>query len=315
MAILKPKLKDEAKEKLRFVKNYPLMRLFISEKKWFLYRIIERLQSDEVFIRKKYKKAFGQDLDLDNPKTFNEKLQWLKLYYRDPKMAICADKYEVRNYLSEKGFGNLLNTLHGAYEKTEDVDFSKLPDRFIMKASHGSGWNIVCNSKSEFNWSGWSKVMDSWLKQNLYVYGREWVYKEIKPRILCEKYFEVNNGTLFDYKFFCFNGKVVFIQANENLGKRMFVDLYDIEWNLMNVKKHFYKNTYNKIPKPKKLPKMIEIAENLSKPFPFVRIDLYDVNGNIVFGEYTFFPSSGFKGFEPKEFDIELGEKLNLACQ
>lgn len=311
MAKLNATLFDGYKERLNFLKRYPYILLLISYKNWYFGRLLQWLYSDEEYIARLYKKAFKRDLNLIDPKTFNEKLQWLKLNYRDPAMAICADKYAVRGYLKNMGFGYLLNEVLAVYDNAEDIDFSKLPERFVLKASHGSGWNILCENKAEYSWSAWRKVMDSWLHQNLYVYGREWVYKEMKPRIICEKYLDVTVGELFDYKFFCLNGKVEFIQATDNDKKSARINLYDSGWNLMK-EKYAYMGSPKNIPRPVKLEHMLEIAEKLSDPFPFARIDLYDVNGDIIFGEITFFPSSGFKGFDPEEFDFVLGRRLLL---
>ena len=311
MARLNATLTDKMKDKLLFFKKNPYIRLLISKKNWFLGGWFLGRYGDKEYIVRLYKKAFGREPNLDHPKTFNEKLQWLKLYYRDPDMAICADKYEVRSYLNDKGFGDILNTVYEVYANADDIDFSKLPESFVLKASHGSGWNIICENKSKYSWSGWRRVMNSWLDQNLYIYGREWVYKDMKPRIICEKFLEINDGELFDYKFFCINGKVEFIQATDNDKKTARINLYDINWNLMK-QKYAFVGSPKRIPRPAKLDQMVEVAKTLSEPFPFARIDLYDVNGNIVFGEITFFPSSGFKGFDPEEFDLDLGRKLDL---
>lgn len=309
MAKLNATVTDKLKDKFKFIKGNPYVQLLISERNWINGKRNLRKYDDEAYIKKLFKKAFGYSLDLKNPQTFNEKLQWLKLYYRNSLMAVCADKSEVRKYLTEIGYGSLLNEVYGIYEKFEDIDFDLLPNQFVLKVSHGSGWNIVCKNKSDILWKGWSNVVASWLKQNLYVYGREWVYKDMKPRILCEKFLEIEKGELFDYKFFCLNGRVEFIQVTDNDPKTSRINLYDVEWNLMK-EKYAFVGSPKQIPRPSNLLKMIEIAKTLSNPFPFARIDLYDVNGNVVFGEITFFPSSGFKGFEPKEYDLVLGNKL-----
>jgi hypothetical protein len=311
MAKLNESLIDKFKESLKFIKRNPYLLLLLNEKNRFLGKWLQKKYTDEEFVKSFYKKSFNTDLNIKNPKTFNEKLQWLKLYYRDPEMVICADKYEVRNYIKDKGFGHLLNTQIAVFENANDINFNELPDKFVLKGSHGSGWNIICEDKNKFHWYGWRKVMNSWLRQNLNAYGREWVYNEITPRIVCEKFLEVENGELFDYKFFCLNGKVEFIQLTDNDIKSAKINLYTNEWKLMK-EKYAYHGSAKQIPKPILFEEMIKIAETLSKPFPFSRIDLYDVNGKIIFGEITFFPSSGFKGFEPKGFDLELGGKLIL---
>ncbi len=311
MAKLNPTSKDKIKEKLKFLKKYPFVLLLRGKKNKIIGSFGILLYNDEQYIKKLYKKAFGKELNLKNPQTFNEKLQWLKLYYRDGIMAICTDKFAVREYLKENGYERFLNTLYGTYKSPYDIDFTNLPHSFVLKASHGCGWNIVCKDKSAYKWQPWIRVMNSWLEQNLYEYGREWVYKDINPLIICEKYLEVENGELFDYKFFCVNGKVEFIQATDNDPETARINLYDKDWNLMK-EKYAFISSPKKIPRPYDLVKMVKIAEDLSSPFPFARIDLYDINGKIVFGEITFFPSSGFKKFQPEEFDLKLGQKLKL---
>ena len=298
MAKINASIKDKIKDRLKIFKKNPWFRYLNSEKNRILANRLVKKYSDEVYIKKLFKKAFNYELDLNNPITFNEKLQWLKLNNKIPEMAVAADKYEVRDYLQNKGYASLLNELFGVYDNPESIDFENLPDKFIIKATHGSGWNILCLNKNNMNWSAWRKVMKSWLKQNLYVYGREWVYKDMKPRIIIEKFLKVENGELFDYKFFCLNGNVEFIQVTDNDPKTAKINLYTTDWELMK-EKYAFIGSPKKINKPQTLSKMIEIAVDLSKPFPFARIDLYDVDGKIVFGEITFFPSSGFKVFDP----------------
>ena len=314
MSKLNTTIKDRIKERLKFLKRNPYLLLLLSEKNRLIGKWLLKKYSDEEFVKHYYKKAFKVDLNLENPKSFNEKLQWLKLYYRNPEMAICADKYEAQKYIKDKELGHILNLQLAVYENTNDINIKELPDKFVLKASHGSGWNIICKDKNQFRWYGWKKLMNSWLKQNLYIYGREWVYNEMKPRIICEKYLETKNGELFDYKFFCLNGNVEFIQVTDNDENSAKINLYTIEWNLMK-EKYAYSGSPKDIQKPKQLDEMIKIAKILSEPFPFARIDLYDVNKKIIFGEITFFPSSGFKGFEPKEFGLELGKRLKLPSK
>lgn len=311
MAKLNESFTEKVKYRMRFIKKYAYIRLLISEKNRIMGEVSLKRYSDEEYVKKLFLRAFNKELDLINPKTFNEKLQWIKLNYKNPEMAICADKYEVREYLTERGYAYLLNDIFGVYETVDEIDLNQLPEKFVLKASHGSGWNIICEDKSSINWNAWIKVMSSWMKQNLYVYGREWVYKDIKPRIICEKYLDVKDGELFDYKFFCINGHVEFVQVTDNDEKSKRINLYDRQWSLMK-EKYAFIGSPKIIPKPMRFDQMLEIAEALSKPFPFARIDLYDIDGEIVFGEITFFPSSGFKHFEPEGFDLELGNKLHL---
>jgi len=311
MAKLKTTLKEKMKDRVRFIKKNPYMSFLINEKKRIVFEKRMHRFSDEEYIRLLFNKSFGRNPDIEHPKTFNEKLQWLKLYYRDQRMAACADKFEVRGYLEKMGHGHILNTLYGVYENPSSIDISRFPERFVLKATHGSGWNIICKDKSAYDWKGWKLVMKSWLKQNLYYVGREWVYKDMKPRIICEKYIEVPDGEPFDYKFFCTNGIVQFIQVLDYSPNTFQGNLYDTEWNIMK-EKFAVMGSPKSVEKPSSLDEMMQIARDLSSGFPFARVDLYQSEGKVIFGELTFFPGSGFFKFEPEEFDLQLGSKLKL---
>jgi len=269
--------------------------------------------SDLEAVKRLYYSRSGRYPDLDNPTLFSEKQQWLKLYHRDPLMIQCADKYEVRKYIKEKGYGDILNELIGVYEKVEEIDFKKLPDRFVLKGTHGSAWNIICRDKNKTNWMPWRLVMKSWLKHNIFWNGREWVYKDLKPRIVCEKYLEDTSGSLMDYKFYCFNGEPKFVQANMGRGtERHAQNFYDLQWSLLPFGKDLMPRPDVDIPKPENLDRMIAIARDLSSPFSYVRADFYNVQGRIVFGELTFFPASGMPDFVPAEYDSIVGAMLTL---
>jgi hypothetical protein len=267
--------------------------------------------SDEDYINKLYKNTLKKNPNLNHPQTFNEKLQWLKLNYRNPLMIKCADKFEVRQYLQEKGYDYLLNDLIAHYDSVEDIDIAELPERFVLKGSHGSGWNLIVKDKSQINWTIWKKIMRSWMKQNLYYFGREWVYKDIKPRIICEKYLEDGSGELRDYKFFCFNGEPKLIQVDIGRFSNHRRNIYDIKWNLQPFKIN-YDNSAYAVEKPMNLEAMVRIAKDLSYEFPHVRVDFYEVKGKLYFGELTFFHESGTGKFQPEEYDYLIGEWLNL---
>ena len=268
---------------------------------------------DYTYINKLYRKL-GRELNLADPKRYTEKLQWLKLFWRDDLAPICSDKYEVRKYLEDKGYAYLLNDLIAVYETVDDFDITALPERFVLKASHGSGWNLIVKDKSKVNWFWWKKIMRSWMKQNLYWFGREWNYKDQKPRLIVEKYLEDSSGELRDYKIFCMNGTPCFIQIDENRStnhKRVYVDCEGRPLPMKDSHSHGtdISATFGSVQQ-----EMLRIAEQLSKPFPNVRVDFYECGGKIYFGELTFFDGSGFYSFEPDRADFILGDMIQLPA-
>jgi len=228
-------------------------------------------------------------------------------------MPVCSDKYEVRNYLIQKGYGSLLNELIAVFESVDKIDVAKLPEKFVLKATHASGWNLICKDKKGINWWIWKRIIKSWLQHNFFWYGREWNYKDMKPRLVCEKYMEDESGGLMDYKFFCFNGNPKFVQANKGRGKKVHAqNFYDLDWKLQPFGKDLIPIPEIEIPKPKSMEQMIEIAKDLAIPFPYVRVDFYEVHEKIIFGELTFFPASGMPDFVPTDYDKIVGEMLVL---
>lgn len=276
--------------------------------------IMPKLISDEKAIINYYKKKSGGKLvNLKNPKRFSEKLQWYKLFGRQQLMQICANKDTVRDYLIRKGYTELLNEQYGSFHKVDDIDFNILPNSFVMKAAHGSGWNIIVKDKSELDIRKAKLMLKSWLLQDTSWSGREWVYANMPRRIVIEKYLEDEHGELRDYKFFCFNGKPRFMQLevgrNTEYNTRNF---YDMNWNLMPFGKELPHNPNLHVDKPTKFEDMVKIAEELCKPFQFVRVDLYQVNGKVFFGEFTFFPAGGAPDFVPEEYDRIVGDMWDL---
>jgi len=265
--------------------------------------------SDEKSVEKLYFDFAGRWPNLVRPRLFSEKQQWLKLNYRDQLMPRCADKWEVRKFIEEKGYVDLLNDVIAVYDDIADFKLEELPDRFVLKATHGSGWNLVCKDKNKINWMPWRFVMKSWLKSNIFWNGREWPYKEMKSRILCEKYLEDESGQLMDYKFFCFNGEPKFIQANKGRGTKQHAqNFYDLDWCLLPFGKDLKPIPGIEISKPACFQRMINIVKDLSAHFSFVRIDLYEVENRVLFGEFTFFPASGMPDFTPAEYDAFVGD-------
>lgn len=272
---------------------------------------------DKSFLEILYKRKFGKNLNLEDPKTFNEKMQWLKLYDRNPKYTNMVDKYEAKKYVSNIiGKEYIIPTL-GIWDKFEDIDFKKLPNKFVLKPTHTSGNVFICKDKNQIDYKKLKKGVDKWLKRNYYYTGREWPYKNIKPRIIAETYMKNKDEVgLKDYKFMCFNGKVKcsFVCSNRNSKEGLNVDFYDLNWNKMPFTRH-YPNSKENIKKPINYELMIELSEKLAADIPFVRVDFYEVNGKIYFGELTFYPGSGFEEFYPEEYDKILGDMLKLPKQ
>lgn len=269
--------------------------------------------SDRLFVKLAYEYQCEQKIDLDNPKTFNEKIQWLKLYDRKPEYTKMVDKYEVKKYVSDIiGEQYVIPTL-GIYNKFEDINFNELPNQFVLKCTHDSGGIVICKDKNEFDIKEARKRINKSLKRNYYKIWREWPYKNVKRRILAEKYMVDESGTeLKDYKIFCFNGKAKYIQVDFDRFDAHKRNIYDINWNLTNMRTIYPMDKNKKIEKPKKLELMLELANELAKDKKFVRIDFYSIIQNIFFGEITFYPGAGLEEFIPKEYNKKLGDLIEL---
>ncbi len=275
---------------------------------------------DKPMIQLQYRMKTGRRLNLKNPQRYTEKLQWYKLYYRDPLMAQCVDKYEVRKYVQHLGLGEILNECYGVFDKPEDIDFDKLPNQFVLKDTLGSGGNfvIICKDKSKADLNAYITQMNEWVHTKVVPSGgREWVYYEhTKPhRIICEKYIQSSEKYgLTDYKFFCFNGKCyyVYVITNRKLGVGAEFGIYDTGYKLLPYYRADEQKPVHLISKPENWDLMISVSEKISKRFPHVRVDLFCENNNILFGELTFFDGSGYMAFEPDEFDFILGKKFVL---
>lgn len=270
--------------------------------------------SDKTYLTLLGKIRLGKKINIDNPKTFNEKIQWLKLYNRNPEYTKMVDKYEVKKYIADLiGKEYIIPTL-GVYNNFKEIDFDKLPNQFVIKCTHDSGGNVICKDKSKLDLKKAKKKIEKSLKKNYYKYNKEWPYKNVKPRIIIEKYMEDKaQEELKDYKFMSFNGKVKcsFVCSDRYGEDGLKVDFYDLEWNKMPFQRH-YPNSKENIQKPKNYELMIQLAEKLSNGIPFVRVDFYEINGKVYFGELTFFPGSGFEEFTPEKYDRILGDMLEL---
>ena len=274
---------------------------------------LNKFLPDKIYIKKIYKEKTGKELNLKNPQTFNEKLQWLKLYDRKPKYTKMVDKYEAKEYVSKIiGKKYIIPTI-GIYNSFDEIDFSKLPKQFVMKCTHDSGGIVICKDKDKLNIEEAKIKINNSLNNNYYWMWREWPYKKVKPRIIIEKYMEdKETKQLRDYKYFCFDGKakLMFIASDRCIHKTKF-NFYDMDFNLLPFKQH-YPNDKRKIKKPKSFNKMKELAEKLSKGLPQIRVDFYEINGKVYFGELTFCHFAGIVPFEPEEWDYKLGELIKL---
>jgi hypothetical protein len=280
------------------------------------FRILRFLKfvPDEVMIKIQYRVKTGRKLNLRNPQRYTEKLQWYKLNYRNPLMTICADKYSVRKYIESKGLGNILNDLYGVFESPDEIDFDKLPDKFVIKTVNGSGTNLFCKDKYNFDLNYAKKCIDDFFMRSSTSAGREWCYYDIPKKIIVEQYLEDKkkpDKSIDDYKFICFNGEVKYIVLDVDRFTNHKRNIYDTNWNYLNIISDC-PSFGDIVKRPEGLEEMIIVANRLAEDFPAVRVDLYWINNRIYFGEMTFFPWSGYVNFEPDEFDFILGEQFAL---
>lgn len=275
---------------------------------------------DKWMLRIQYMIKTGRSLNLSNPKRYTEKLQWYKLYYRDPLMAQCADKYDVRKYVEQVGLAKYLNTVYGVYNSTKEIEFETLPRSFVLKDTLGGGGNsvILVKDKNSISWTEICAQMEKWVNQpdNAKTPGREWVYEGRKHRIIIEELLESDEtGDLPDYKFFCFHGKPEFLYMmsdytqHHSKGRLGFLTT---DFKLLPVQRADFLPMQEQPEKPLNYTEMLDAAKVLSAPFPHVRVDMYNINGKIIFGELTFFNASGYVQFTPDTFDYTMGEKFHI---
>lgn len=267
---------------------------------------------DVEFLSPIFKKRTGYDLDIINPKTFNEKIQWLKLYDRNPVYTQMVDKYAVKKYVAEKvGEEYIIPTL-GIYDTFNKINFDELPSQFVLKCTHDSGSVVVCDDKKNFDKDKARKLLEERLKINYFWLGREWPYKNVSRRIIAEKYM-ATSAEMIDYKFMCFHGepKLIFTCTERFKEEGLKVTFFDLNWNKMNFER-YYPSSTKKIERPHNLDLMIKLARKLSSKIPFVRVDLYEIEGRVYFGEMTFSPGGGMEDFRPVEWDYILGEWIKL---
>lgn len=274
-----------------------------------------RVVKPERYIRKMFYRRVDYPLNLDNPKTYNEKLQWLKLYWHHPMLPTLVDKYSVKDYvIKEIGEQFVIPTL-GVWDNVNDIDWESLPDQFVLKCTHDSGGIIICQDKSKIDKKAVQRKLKKCLSRNFYYSCFEWPYKDVKPRIIAEPFvYDSRNGDLKDYKFFCFNGEVkaMFIATERNKKDvEVKFDFFDADFNHLPFSQG-HPNSLDVIDKPLCFEEMKSLASKLSHDFPHVRVDFYEVDGKILFGEMTFFHYAGWVKFNPHEWDNIFGNWLNL---
>ena len=269
--------------------------------------------NDELYIKKMFYARLGKQIDLVNPKTFNEKMQWLKLNDRKPLYSKMVDKFEVKKYIDEViGNGYTIPTI-GIWDDFDDINFDDLPNQFVLKCTHDSGGLIICKDKSKLNIALARKKIKHCLNKNFYYYGREWPYKNVKPRIIAEPYMVDESGVeLKDYKIFCFNGVPEYIEVDFNRFIKHKLNTYDFDWNPLNFGDKSENDYSANINKPNNLDLMRNIAKKLSENMKFLRVDFYNINGIVYIGELTLYPGSGFIQYNPENMDLKYGELLLL---
>lgn len=283
------------------------------------------MENQTVLVRALYWHSMGKHLNLRKPKTFNEKINWLKLHDHNPFYHKLVDKYAVKEYVSSIiGQEYVIPTL-GVWDKFEDIDFDSLPDKFVLKTTNGGGNTgvVICKDKKNFDLEAAKFKLEKSMRFDIYKNMGEWVYKDVKPRIIAEKFMEEakptskENNELTDYKFYCFDGEAIYCQVIRNRNSKETIDFYDMKWNHMPFVglNPMAENGNDRIEKPENLPDMIKVAEALSKNTSFSRIDVYAINDITYFGEVTFYPNGGMGSFKPEEWNQKLGDLINLPLK
>lgn len=297
------------KKLIQVIRNPQTLLMYISD--WRCFNLL----SDKVYLKMKYHIYMGKKLTLDPPISFNEKLQWLKLHDRKPKYSTYVDKYAVRKHIQET-IGNLyLVPLIGVYNQVIDIPWADLPNQFVLKCTHSSMTNILCSDKEKLNIEATKKQLAKWMSESYFWFGREWPYKNIIPRIVCERYLGSEDQVPHDYKVLCFNGKAKLIEFHQNrFTDNHTQDFYDPQWIRTSITQT---GSYGKIDlqladKPDCLEDMISLSERLASDFAHIRIDWYVVSGRLYFGEMTFYDGSGFFGFDNDKDDDLIGSWIQL---
>jgi hypothetical protein len=273
-----------------------------------------RRLDDEHYTRVQWFLKYKEALDLEHPATFSEKIQWLKLRGRDPRLPALVDKLAVRSFVAERIGEAVLNPLLFTGEELAEADLASLPERFFIKCTHGSAWNIAVTDKHTADWAAITARIRYWLSINYYELWREWVYADIPPRVMVEPLLEDPAPLgLLDYKVLCFNGRARYVQVDIDRAGDHTRNIYDTAWNRIPCAIHYPMAGFD-VPPPRNLDTMLELAEVLADGFAFMRVDLFNIDGRIVFGELTFYPGNGLIEFTPREYDRVFGDQLALPC-
>jgi hypothetical protein len=268
----------------------------------------------KLYVKIHYEYFSGNKLDLNNPKDFTEKIAWYKVFYRPKSLNQLVDKFAVRAFVEEKIGSQFLNTFYGVFDDVNEIKFDELPEKFVIKATHTSGHNLIVRDKNKLNLDKTKKLLKKWLKINQYYrIGQEWAYKDVKPRIIIEKYLEqIDQKSLTDFKFYCFDGKAKFIDIHTDREDEHKQGSFDLNFERLPFGVSRFKQIYESPEKPVNLKEMIECAEVLSEKLPFVRVDFYAIDGKTIFGEMTFYPSDGRKKFYPEKYNRIIGDYFTL---
>ncbi|WP_297702034.1 ATP-grasp fold amidoligase family protein [uncultured Fibrobacter sp.] len=278
--------------------------------RYHVSRTIARCLPDKLYLSIKFWTRFGYWMDWKHPKTFSEKLQWMKVYDRHEEYTCLVDKAAVKDYVASKiGREYIIPTI-ASFNNAEEIDFDRLPLQFVLKCTHDSGGLVVCKDKKKLDFEEVRKKIRKGLKRTYVIQNREYPYAKVPRRVIAEKFLE-SDSDLKDYKFYCFEGRPYCVLVCGNRSSNLTFDYFDLNWNHMPIKKGHSFSKEN-LPKPQNFEKMVELATKLSENFHFIRVDLYNVNGTIYFGELTFFPGSGMAPFSPKEWDRTFGDLIHL---
>ena len=279
-----------------------------------LYRISAVLP-DKTYLKWRYRFQMGRKLDLDNPVTFNEKLQWLKLYNRRPEYTVMVDKVKAKDWVADRiGKEYIIPTLE-VWAAPDEIDFNALPDQFVLKCNHNSGGLCICKDKSRLDISKVKDDLRKWLKKDYSRFGREWPYKDVPRRILAEKFMVDESGTeLKDYKVFCFDGEPEIIEVDYDRFAEHKRNIYGKNWDFIDLEIQYPSDKSHEIARPEKLEEMLELARELSKGIPHLRVDFYCIDNRLYWGELTFFHGSGYERFNPEEWDERLGKLIKLPA-
>lgn len=275
---------------------------------------------DELYLKMRFRKKLHRSLNLNNPLTFNEKIQWLKLYDRKAEYTQMVDKYEAKAWAAKRIGNDYIVPTLGIWDRFDAIDFEQLPEQFVLKCTHDSGGSVICRSKSTFDQNAARKKLEKALKTNYYLHGREWPYKHVKPRLLAEQYLEDPSSKqstqgITDYKFYCFSGKPKFLYLSQGLEDHASarISFVDLNWQFSPYRRSDYPPFDQLPPKPACFDEMVALAERLSEGLAFLRVDLYQIDGRVFFSELTFSPCSGLMPFENPEHDAQIGRMLTLA--